>query len=369
MVDISLYFHIPFCERKCPYCHFYVIPDKKVHKELLAASLQSEWNLQSAEIRGKNIVSIYFGGGTPTLFAPTGILQILKLTQEMQLAKDCEITIEANPEGLSEKLLAELREMGINRLSLGVQSLDDRSLVTLERIHSAQKAKEAIFSAKKMGFDNISIDLMYDLPDQNTASFRYTLDQLTDLPVQHLSLYNLTIEPHTSFYKRRKNLTLPDSNSSLQFLKMALETFEKIGLKRYEISAFAREGFTSRHNLGYWTARPFLGFGPSAFSYWEQERYRNIANLNRYAKALQEGLSPVDFKEKLSYPQNIHELIAVQLRLTEGVDLAAFEPLPSETSKTLDQLIKEGWIEKKKERIRLTEKGMLFYDTVASEIV
>jgi oxygen-independent coproporphyrinogen-3 oxidase len=250
-----------------------------------------------------------------------------------------------------------------------VQSLDDRSLATLERVHSAQKAKEAILSAQKAGFDNISIDLMYDLPDQSLASFRYTLDQLKDLPIQHLSLYNLTIEPHTSFYKRRKTLNLPDSDTSFLFLQMALETLEKIGLKRYEISAFAKEGFASRHNLGYWTARPFLGFGPSAFSYWKGERYKNVANLNRYAKALQEGLSPIDFRENLPYPQNIHELLAVQLRLSKGVDLTEFKNIPPDTLTAIERLINEGWLRREKTTIRLTEKGTLFYDTVASEII
>lgn len=369
MVEISLYFHIPFCEKKCPYCHFYVIPNKGEHKTLLTSSLQNEWALRSAEINDKKVVSIYFGGGTPSLFAPEGIKEILKLTHRTNLAKDCEITIEANPESSSEKLFEELRQLGVNRLSLGVQSLDDRSLATLERVHSAKKAKEAILSAQKAGFSNVSIDLMYDLPDQSLASFRYTLDQLQDLPIQHLSLYNLTIEPHTSFYKRRKTLNLPDSETSFQFLQMALETLEKIGLKRYEISAFAKEGFKSRHNLGYWTARPFLGFGPSAFSYWNGERYKNVANLNRYAKALQEGLSPIDFREKLSYPQNIHELLAVQLRLSKGVNLRQFQNIPQNTLATIEKLIKEGWLERKESIIRLTEKGTLFYDTVASELV
>lgn len=369
MVDISLYFHIPFCEKKCPYCHFYVIPDKQRDKELLTASLQSEWSLQSAEMKGKRVVSIYFGGGTPSLFAPQGIEKILKLTEQVTLAEDCEITIEANPEGVSEKLFSQLKELGVNRVSLGVQSLDDRSLATLERIHSAQKAKEAIFSAQKAGFDNISIDLMYDLPDQTLPSFSYTLDQLKDLPIQHLSLYNLTIEPHTSFYKRKKNLTLPDQETSLQFLTKALETLEKIGLERYEISAFCRPGFASRHNLGYWTYRPFLGFGPSAFSYWKGERYKNVSNLNRYARALKEHLSPIDFKEKLPHPQNILEKLAVELRLMKGIDLNLFHDLPAETLLTIKTLIKDGWLEKQNTTLRLTQKGTLFYDTVASLII
>jgi oxygen-independent coproporphyrinogen-3 oxidase len=366
MVEISLYFHIPFCEKKCPYCSFYVIPNRKSHCDLLALSLEAEWVQQLAELKGKKIISIYFGGGTPTLFPPEYLGAILK---RIERTPDCEITIEANPENLSASLLQELRELGINRLSLGVQSLDDRSLATLERAHSAQRAKEAIFGAHQAGFHNISIDLMYDLPDQSLSSFRYTLAQLKDLPIQHLSLYNLTIEPHTSFYKRRKTLSLPDGEMSLQCLSLAIDTLRDIGLERYEISAFARKGFASRHNVGYWTGRPFLGFGPSAFSYWKQERYKNVSNLNRYARALREGVSAVDFREKLPYPHNINELLAIHLRLTEGVDLDSFEKIPSKTQEALEQLIKEGWLEKRGSQVRLTQKGTLFYDEIASRIV
>ena len=369
--EVSLYFHIPFCDKKCPYCHFYVIPNKGSHQELLSLSFEKEWALQLQKLRGKRVVSIYLGGGTPTLFALDKIDRLLQLTKQAEIAPDCEITIEANPEGVDQTLFAHLRKLGINRLSLGVQSLDNRSLETLERVHSAQQAKEAIWAASLAGFENISIDLMYDLPGQTLASFRYTLDQLKDLPIQHLSLYNLTIEPHTSFYKRKKSLVLPNGETSFQFLQMALTTFENLGFHRYEISAFAKKGsiYASRHNLGYWTARPFLGFGPSAFSYWDGERFRNAANLNRYARDLSEGREAVDFREKLPYPQNVHERLAVELRLIDGVDLKAFEKLPKETEDILRRLEEDGLLKKEGSRIKLTEKGLLFYDSVASEIV
>lgn len=277
-----------------------------------------------------------------------------------------EITLEANPEEITLPLLTHFRLLGINRLSLGVQSLDDRSLQTLERIHTAEKARQAILNANKAGFSNISIDLMYDLPGQTEESWRYTLDQLADLPIQHLSLYNLTIEPHTPFYKRK--VQTPPDELSLRLLMTALEKLESIGLKRYEISAFARPGFASRHNLGYWTARPFLGFGPSAFSYMNQERFRNIANLHRYAKMLQNNQSPVDFREKLLYPQNINELIAIHLRLTEGIDLETFQ-IPTTTWSSIEKLKELGFLRQTGASLKLTEQGMLFYDTVASEIV
>lgn len=362
---ISLYFHIPFCKKKCPYCHFYVIPDTKAFHPLLAEGLEREWLLRQPEIRNKEIRSIYFGGGTPTLFGPEQIGRVLSRISGK--TPDCEITIEANPEEATEELLRAYRETGINRLSLGVQSLDDRSLQTLERIHSAKRAKEAIWAARKAGFTNITIDLMYDLPGQTEASFRYTLDQMADLPITHLSLYNLTFEPHTSFYKRKDLLLsqVPPPETSLKLLQMAVESIEAKGLKRYEISAF---GLPSVHNCGYWTGRPFLGFGPSAFSFWEGKRFRNIANLQRYVKQLREDRFPIDFEESLSYPADIKEKLAVQLRLREGVNTSQWN-IPPETVEALENLRKEGYLEKEDLKWKLTEKGMLFYDTVAVELI
>lgn len=368
--EVSLYFHIPFCKKKCPYCHFYVIPDRPLFKKIYTEAIALEWERQLPLLQDKRIVSLYFGGGTPSLLAPEGITFLLDLVKRTcTLSADCEITIEANPEDASYDLFALLHNLGINRLSLGVQSLDDRSLTLLERGHGAKRAKTAVFEAFNAGIQNISIDLMYDLPDQTEASWNYTLDQIGSLPIAHLSLYNLTIEPHTSFFKRQKTLTLPDPTTSLNLLKQAIVKLESFGLNRYEISAFAKEGKKSHHNTGYWTARPFLGFGPSAFSYWKGERFRNVANLQRYARALRQGASPVDFSEKLSFPANLKELLAIHLRLLDGIDLQNFPLLPSETIATLEKWITEGALIRENRRIHLTEKGTYLYDSIATDLI
>jgi len=359
--QVSLYFHIPFCTKKCPYCHFYVIPNRLAYHKLLSESIALEWQQQWPLLQDKAIPSIYFGGGTPTLFS--GIEEILR---RIPKSSDCEITIEGNPEESTLELFRHLRALGINRLSLGVQSLDDRSLQTLERIHSAEKARQAIFDAQKAGFTNISIDLMYDLPGQTEESWQYTLNQLPDLPIQHLSLYNLTIEPHTAFYKR--NVQIPNGELSLRFLTAALEKLEAIGLKRYEISAFALPGYESRHNLGYWTARPFLGFGPSAFSFWRGERFRNIANIHRYARLLKTHKSPIDFREQLPSPAQIKEQLVIHLRLKEGVNLDRFS-IPLETKIAIGELKTLGLLSQKGPQLQLTDRGMLFYDTIATALI
>lgn len=359
----SLYFHIPFCNRKCPYCHFYVIPNSERHKEQLLTSLLQEWELIKEKLQDSPITSIYFGGGTPTLFGPEPIFQLIDLVKHK--TSDCEITIEANPEDVTVELMTAYKKAGINRVSIGVQSLDNTSLQVLERTHDAQKALDAIWITHDIGIENISIDLMYELPNQTLESFQRTLEAIKPLPITHLSLYNLTIEPHTAFFKR--SLKLPSDDEGLLMLSSAIQALENRGLNRYEISAFAKNGYESRHNLGYWTARPFWGLGPSAFSYMDKTRSRNIANINRYTKALNEGSLPIDFTETLPYPQNVHELLAVNLRVLEGVDLNHFD-LPPTTHDKIQTLIDQGYLEKSP-RLKLTEKGALFYDHVATELI
>jgi oxygen-independent coproporphyrinogen-3 oxidase len=362
----SLYFHLPFCRRKCPYCHFFVLPDKVELKDSLLEALELEWKSISSKREHKELVSIYFGGGTPTLMGPAALEKILKW---IEIPADCEITLEANPEEVTLPLMQAFAAVGINRVSIGVQSLDDSSLNTLERQHTAKKALLAIENTYQAGISNISIDLMYDLPGQTLTSWEKTLAQVQHLPITHLSLYNLTIEPHTAFFKRKKELIplLPSPDTSLAMLEAATSSLTH--LKRYEISAFAKPGFASRHNTGYWTGRPFLGLGPSAFSYWDKKRFRNAANLSHYAKALQKGDSPIDFEEELPYPDSLNELLAIHLRLLEGVDLTTFSPLPEATHQALLQLEAQGWLILSPTRAQLTAQGLLFYDSVAEALI
>lgn len=359
---ISAYFHIPFCKKKCPYCHFYVLKNQTDLQALLFDSLALEWQQKSALFKDTPLASIYFGGGTPSLFKEAYFEQILSWFSSCK-----EITIEANPDEVDEKKLSAFFKAGINRISFGVQSLDDTSLQTLGREHNAKKAKQAILLAHKVGFENISIDLMYDLPHQTVTSFKATLEELETLPIQHVSLYNLTLEPNTPFF--RKKVPQPHPDLSYQLHCLALDKLESLGLKRYEISAFAKEGKQSIHNLGYWQFRPFLGFGPSAFSYFEGRRFRNIANLRTYAKDLAEGKSPVDFEETLSFPQKEKEELLIRLRVLEGISEKEMPILPEETLKQIEALKLDGFLQKQKGRLSLTKKGTLFYDQIATTLI
>lgn len=374
--EISLYFHIPFCTKKCDYCHFYVLPDKEESKEQLFRGFQLEWALLLPFLKNKKIVTIYFGGGTPSLFGATRIASLLRLIRgSCETDPLAEVTLEVNPENITLPLMQAYAESGINRVSIGVQTLKRELLITLGRLHDPFDAIQAVHTTKQAGIDNISIDLMYDLPAQTLQDWESTLQVLHSLPLTHLSLYNLTIEPQTIFFKKRKELThlLPDETTSLAMITMAWDLIEKTGLIQYEISAFAKPGYRAKHNTGYWTGRSFFGLGPSAFSYWEQKRLRNIAHLNRYCKMLEEGLSPRDFEEQLDPDHMRRELFVIRLRLKEGVPLSVFTrehgPLEQETEILINQFIKEEFLFSDGDSIKLTKKGMLFYDTIATELI
>lgn len=330
--------------------------------------LRSEWMLKKEQLQGTSIPSIYFGGGTPSLLSLHFFEEIFSWFQDLLLTEHCEITIEANPEELSLSLLKKLKALGANRLSIGVQSLDDSSLEILGRAHSAEKAKRALFDAQKAGFENVSIDLMLDLPHQTKASWQRTLNALPSLPITHLSLYNLTIEPNTAFHKKKEVLqkSIPKDDDSLELLEMALASLDMMGLCRYEISAFAKRGYQSKHNLGYWTYRPFLGFGPSAFSYWNATRFSNVKHLLRYRDRLKNQKSAIDFEETLPYLDHLHERLVIGLRLVEGVFV---DHLPDQTKKTLFNLQEQGFVIYDGSHWKLTKTGFLFYDTVATELI
>jgi len=322
-----------------------------------------EWARLKPLTQGKGLKSLYFGGGTPSLLGPEKIQEILTW---LEPPSGIEITLEANPENMTEESMRGYAQAGINRVSIGIQTLDNAMLKKLGRLHDGQKAQQAVLTTIAVGIENISVDLMYDLPGQDLLQWENTLDQVCRLPITHLSLYNLTIEPHTVFFKQRQLLEkiLPNEEVSLQMYEMAVAKLSSAGLAQYEISAFAKPGFHSRHNVGYWTGRPFLGLGPSAFSYWENRRYRNIANLNKYHQLE----NPVDFEEELPELSRMRELLAIRLRLTKGIDLREWK-LDEETRHVLEELITQELLVKTESNLRMTRKGILFYDTIAAEII
>ncbi len=335
--------------------------------------LHKEWLLRAHLLENKEIVSIYFGGGTPSLLPPKSIELILSWIKSgpAKLSSHCEITLEANPEKTNKSLMQEFSLAGINRVSLGVQSFDDTLLQLLGRTHDSTAAKKAVEAVFEAGITNISIDLMYELPYQTLLQWEKSVTEATKLPITHLSLYNLTFEPGTVFYKKQKTLSknLPSQEEAVAMLNIATTSFPAAGLKRYEISAFAKDDLFSVHNIGYWTARPFLGLGPSAFSYFNNRRFRNIPHLKKWAEKIAAQLPSEDFEETLDPDSRQKELLAVELRLLRGVDLAAFSPLSQELEQSIQKNIQNGYLNFSNSRLSLTEKGLLFYDSVAEEII
>jgi oxygen-independent coproporphyrinogen III oxidase len=369
----SLYIHIPFCSKKCPYCHFYVLPSKSVSHTLYIETLIQEWHQKIPLLKDKVIYSVYLGGGTPSQLSPELLKRLLDviLSSRLKFHPFLEITLEANPEDLSFDYLKALRQLPINRLSMGVQSFHPSTLKLLERQHDDQKALIAIETAASLGFPNISIDLMYDLPEQTLDSWNYTLSKLHPLPITHLSLYNLTLEPQTLFYKKRKQLQtlIPDETLSLTLLNTANEHLEAMGLIRYEISAFARPGMHSKHNTGYWIGREFLGLGPSAFSYMNKKRFSNASDLKHYTSQIHQNKSAVDFEEELEEKSSLREHLVLALRLKEGALLSRFPPFDLDLAQDISSLKEEGFLQETEETLILTPQGVLFYDTVAATLV
>lgn len=375
--EASLYIHVPFCTKKCPYCHFFVQTDLEKNKHVFLNSLQKEWDIRASLLNQKKIVSIYFGGGTPSLLLPQEIERLLTMLYKNfnQISPNCEITLEANPETVTLSAMQDFSKAGINRVSVGIQSFDDSLLKVLGRTHGSYEAKKALECIHQAGITNLSIDLMYELPYQTLLTWEKSLVEVKTLPITHLSLYNLVFEPGTAFYKKKSSLlpNLPSDDDNLKMLSMAVDMLPLFGLKRYEISAFAKEGFHSIHNSGYWTARPFLGLGPSAFSYLEGRRFRNIANLKKYSTFLDNSTFPEDFEETLPFEEKQKELLAIELRLLKGVNLFNFQQkagvLTPSLEGSIDILIEKNWLKKEGLRLFLTEEGLNFYDSVATELI
>ena len=318
---------------------------------------RKEFQLRKPHFTQK-LISLYFGGGTPSLFGPERLREVISWSPPCE-----EITLEANPEGVTRELFEAYRQAGITRISLGIQSFDTQHLLQLGRTHNASTAERAVDLIREAGFDNLSVDLMYDLPSQSLATWEQTLKIAARLPITHLSLYNLTIEPHTVFFKYREKLekTLPDAELSLKMYQTAQETLHAAGLEQYEISAFAKKGYYSRHNTGYWLGRPFFGLGPSAFSYWNHKRFRNIAHLKKYTEKLSQNFFPIDFEEELSPEARERELFAINLRLLQGAPLPSFAP-------ELSPLIDAGLL-LIDPNVRLTPRGLTLYDSIAAELI
>ncbi|MCF7887626.1 MAG: radical SAM family heme chaperone HemW [Candidatus Omnitrophica bacterium] len=366
----SLYIHIPFCQSRCGYCDFYTT----IYKRNIAVSFVSVLAEQIRKL-DCNFETIYIGGGTPTILDIDLIEKLLKELKRLTGAVK-EFTIEANPDSLSEDKLKLFSDYSVNRISIGCQSFNKQKLDFLDRAHSVKQALDAIEKAKKSGFNDISIDLIYGLPAESYKVWQKDLDRAIKLPVTHLSAYMLTYEKGTSLYRRLKaGGFLPlTSGKVAQMYEQLIEQLEKSNFFQYEISNFSKKKSEAIHNLRYWENKPYMGLGPSAASFSGGRRQRNISCLPKYIEAVRKQEKIWEYSEKLSPFAAAKETAALKIRTKEGVDFnwfrqkTGFSFLEIER-KVLPLLLKQKLIKYGKDsrkRIKLTKKGFLFADTVSA---
>jgi len=317
----SIYVHIPFCHSKCYYCGFHSVASLKDKTEMLKAIIE-ELALRKDYLNKEEIQSIYFGGGTPSILAASDINAILLKIKELhKISDEVEITIEANPEDLNKEYLEALRHTGINRISIGIQCLFDDILLFINRRHSSEEAIEAIHLAKKCGFDNISIDLIYGIPGLDSHKWGKTLKIVEDLPITHLSAYCLSIDDNTVFEHRlRKGDFIPLSDEECEDQYDTLTKWAKSNsFKHYEISNFCKDDHYSRHNNAYWQQKAYLGIGPGAHSYNKETRQWNFSNNKKYLDRIKRGTLPIEI-EHLSKDDRFNEYVMTSLRTIWGID-------------------------------------------------
>jgi len=321
------------------------------------------------------LTSLYFGGGTPSVLSIDELEGLLDaVNQYYMLVPDAEITLEANPDDLTDDYLAALRHLGFNRLSIGIQSFFDDDLKWMNRRHCAREALQSVKKAQKHGFHNINIDLMYGLPFMTHDRWEANLKQALALDVPHLSTYHLTIEPRTVFGKRQgkgEAFSISENESARQF-DLLLDTLEKAGYEHYEISNFARSGFRSRHNTAYWQQKPYIGIGPAAHSFDGNSRQWNVSNNSKYIAALESGTVWFE-REKLTPAERYNDYILVSLRTIWGADIGYIrnhfgETFANEFLRQAAAYLQNGYMQEQKGIFALTRKGKLIADRIASDL-
>lgn len=370
----GIYLHIPFCKQACYYCNFH-FSTSLLQQEAMVNSIVQEIALQKDYLAQEPVHTIYFGGGTPSLLKEQELTALLShLRATFAVAADAEITLEANPDDLTAEKLVQLKATGINRLSIGVQSFHEEDLTWMNRAHNSRQALDCIKQAQDIGFQNITIDLIYGGPTLTNEGWEQNVKQAIALGVPHLSCYALTVEPGTALdhFIKKKKMAATDPDKAAQHFEMLMEWLGAAGYEHYEISNFALPGWHSRHNSSYWQGKPYLGLGPSAHSFNGTSRQWNIANNAQYIKSIAAGTVPFEI-ESLTTAMQFNEYIMTSLRTSAGCNLEwVAEKFGTDHTIHLlahsEPYIKMGRIERVGEALRLTKAGRLFADGIAGEL-
>lgn len=361
---ISIYIHIPFCESRCHYCDFCSSLLAKSNVEKYFEYLRKEIKLQEDFLRGKIIDTVFIGGGTPSSVDPKFIKEIMEDLSAFKFSKDSEVTIESNPNSLTLEKAKTYFSSGINRISIGAQSFNDEILKRIGRIHKKDDIYRATENARSAGFENINLDLMLALPGQKFSDIEDSINEVEKLKLSHISYYSLILEEGTKLYRdhEKSPLAFPNEDEDRKMYHYVANKLEKIGLKQYEISNFAKEGYECRHNMSYWKLRDYISFGLSASSNIGNLRYTNFYDFKDYYEALEKNKSPIVFSEKLSKTDRMNEFVMMGLRLNSGVDIDEFNEKFNENflkiyEQEIEKNLKSGLIILDENNLKLTEKG------------
>lgn len=371
----GLYIHIPFCAKRCLYCDFYSHTEMKYKTPYLDA-LVREMELRKVYLDGEPLETIYFGGGTPSQLSAPDFERLFEVIDRHFDVQACrEITLEANPDDLTDAYVAALRDLPFNRISMGVQSFDAADLRFLNRRHTGPEAIRAIETCRVNGFENLSIDLIYGLPEQTEEGWKANIEQALALDIPHLSAYHLIYEEGTALYKLKESgkIAPVTEETSLRFFTLLIDSLEKAGYLHYEISNFARPGWFSKHNSAYWMGKNYLGLGPSAHSYDGQEREWNVASLAAYIKGIEKG-EPALEKEPLDLRTRYNDYIITRLRTMWGIDLfdlqAEFgQALRMYCEKQASPFVRQGLLQREGNRMTLTRRGIFISDGIMSDLL
>lgn len=375
----GIYIHIPFCKSKCAYCNFFSVATDKQRAGFLDA-LKKEILIRKSYLNCEKINTIYFGGGTPSLLKPDEIQSILDvLHKNFNISENAEITLEANPDTVSKELLKDFNIVGINRLSVGIQSFHDDDLQYLNRRHDSKHALQVLDWANEVGFQEVTMDLIYGIPTLTEEKWAENLDIFFSKGINHLSAYALTIEPKTALGQRiSKGVAAPvDEDATIRHYEMLVERAENEGFEHYEISNFAKLGHYSRHNRSYWNGVKYLGLGPSAHSFDGISRQWNVANVTEYCKLINDLPNSLKMnwfeKEILTSDDRYNEYVMTSLRTCWGCDTEAIsrnfgEKYKLHFDRNIVPYLSDGRLVRKGSCYALTEEGMLFADGIAAEL-
>ncbi len=375
--SLGIYVHVPFCARKCNYCDFYSLAPGSDRDRRTYQMAVIDWLGCCADHYAEDRVvdTVYFGGGTPSCYDAEKLAEIVQFIRTwFTLSHDCEITVECNPDSATEHWLQAMKKAGVNRLSMGVQSANDEELRLAGRLHDFATAKAAFRRAREAGFDNISLDLIYGLPGQTMQSWQHSVEQLIAMGPEHLSCYGLKVEPGTPFWQQQETLDLPDDDAQADMYLWMVERLEQVGYGQYEVSNFAKPGRHSRHNMRYWLGQEYLGVGPGAHSYVDDERYAFTANLEDFFRGVIGPWQNFTYGSKrIDDEERAREYVMLRMRTVRGICREEYE---SRFGRCFDGLEKQliiqgkyGWAAYEDGHWHFTPEGFLLSNALIGQLL